>query len=60
MNWKTVDIDEISKAVIGAAIEVHRHLGPGLLESTYEHCLAHELSLRGIPFEQQKSCSVNY
>ena len=60
MNWKTVDIDEISKAVIGAAIEVHRHLGPGLLESTYEHCLAHELSLRGIPFEQQKPCGVNY
>lgn len=55
-----MDINEISNAVIGAAIEVHRHLGPGLLESTYEHCLAYELSLRGIPFEQQKPCGVTY
>jgi GxxExxY protein len=39
--------DKITETVIGAAIEVHRHLGPGLLESTYETCLAHELSGSG-------------
>ena len=39
--------------VIGAAIEVHRDVGPGLLESTYEQCLAHELKLRGVSFKIQ-------
>ncbi len=43
--------DELSKSIIGAAIEVHRHLGPGLLESAYEECLAQEFKLRGIQFE---------
>lgn len=52
--------NELSKLIIGAAIEVHRHLGPGLLESTYEHCLAHELVLRGIPFERQKALPLVY
>jgi GxxExxY protein len=46
--------------VIGAAIEVHRILGPGLLESAYEECLCHEVSLRGIAFERQLALSVNY
>lgn len=41
--------NELSRAVIGAAIEVHKHLGPGLLESAYQKCLCHELELRGIP-----------
>jgi GxxExxY protein len=50
----------ISGAIIGAAIEVHKHLGPGLLESAYEECLAHEMSLRGIPFERQKPLPVIY
>ena len=50
----------ISGASIGAAIEVHKQLGPGLLESAYEECLAHEMSLRGIPFERQKSLPVIY
>ncbi len=53
-------INELSYAVIGAAMEVHRQLGPGLLESAYEVCLCHELSLRGIPFEQQKPLPVVY
>jgi len=43
-------INELTEAVIGACIEVHRHLGPGLLESAYEQCLCRELSLRRIPF----------
>jgi GxxExxY protein len=49
-----------SSDVIGACIEVHRHLGPGLLESTYEHCLAHELTLRRIPFQRQLVLPVRY
>jgi GxxExxY protein len=55
-----MDEDGLSHEIIGAAIEVHRHLGPGLLESAYEHCLAHELSQRGISFELQKSLPVEY
>ena len=52
--------DELSKRVIGCAIEVHRNLGPGLLESTYEQCLAHELKCAGIPFMLQRPLPVNY
>jgi len=53
-------INDISQAIIGAAIEVHRTLGPGLLESAYEQCLSHEFSLRQIPFERQKELHVDY
>ena len=52
--------DLITEKVIGAAIEVHRQLGPGLLESTYEKCLAKELDLRKIRYERQKICSLIY
>ncbi|MCK5417938.1 MAG: GxxExxY protein [Desulfobacterales bacterium] len=52
--------DELSKRIIGCAIEVHRNLGPGLLESTYEQCLAHELKCAGIPFMLQHPLPVNY
>ena len=45
--------DPLTQQVIGCAIEVHRTLGPGLLESTYEKCLAHELKLAGLPFINQ-------
>lgn len=54
------EINQITEAVIGAAIEVHRELGPGLLESAYQRALAHELTLRKLPFEQQKLCPVQY
>jgi GxxExxY protein len=50
----------LSQEIIGAAIEVHRSLGPGLLESAYEECLCHELTLRGLPFERQKPLPVAY
>jgi GxxExxY protein len=53
-------LDELGEAVIGACIEVHRHLGPGLLESAYEECLCHELGLRGIPFKRQVPLPVTY
>ena len=55
-----MEINEITEGVIGAAIEVHRHLGPGLLESAYQICLAKELSLRKIPFEQEKPLLIEY
>ncbi len=55
-----IDVNELSRAVIGCAIEVHRALGPGLLESTYEICLCHELTLQAIPFERQKPIPVAY
>src|SRR5262245_8916564 len=55
-----MDENALSKLIIGAAIEVHRQLGPGLLESAYEQCLAHELSLREVPFERQKAIPIVY
>jgi GxxExxY protein len=52
--------NEITHEIIGAAIEVHKHLGPGLLESAYEECLAHELHLRKLRVERQKPVPVVY
>lgn len=59
-NTEKVEGDVLTHAVIGAAIEVHRVLGPGLLESIYEEALCHELTLRGIKFERQKAVEVRY
>ena len=55
-----MDFDELSNRVIGCAIEVHRELGPGLLESAYEQCLAHELSKNDISFKLQHPLPVIY
>ncbi|ADB16453.1 conserved hypothetical protein [Pirellula staleyi DSM 6068] len=55
-----MEFEEISSRVIGCAIEVHRHLGPGLLESAYQQCLAYELTSRGISFELQHPMPVRY
>ena len=52
--------DVLTYSVIGAALEVHRLLGPGLLESIYEEALSHEFTLRGIRFERQKAVDVIY
>ena len=54
------ELDKASQEIIGAAIEVHRHLGPGLLESIYEAALVHELGLRGMTAHRQKAVSVQY
>lgn len=51
---------DLTEEIIGAAIEVHRQLGPGLLESAYQACLVRELEARGIAAEQQKPVSVQY
>ena len=53
-------LDQISRRIIGAAIEVHRHLGPGLLESAYQSCLAFELKQLGLKVEEQKSLPIVY
>ncbi|WP_236709912.1 GxxExxY protein [Longilinea arvoryzae] len=52
--------EDLTQKIIGAAIEVHKQLGPGLLESVYQACLARELDLSGIHFEQQKDLPVEY
>ncbi|MCW5548719.1 MAG: GxxExxY protein [Opitutaceae bacterium] len=54
------ELDQLAERVIGLAIEVHRHLGPGLLESIYEAALCHELTAAGLPFERQKALPVIY
>ena len=55
-----LDINKTTEAIIDAAIEVHRHLGPGLLESAYQECLCEELGLRKIPFKRQILLPVIY
>jgi len=56
----SAELNELTKQVIGAAIEVHRHLGPGLLESAYETCLAYELQQLNLSFERQKVLPLVY
>jgi len=55
-----MDVDLITEAIIGAAIEVHKILGPGLLESVYEECLFYELTLRKLNIDRQFGITVNY
>ena len=55
-----MEFDKYSKQVIGCAIDVHKALGPGLLESAYEQCLAHELGLAGICFEGCNTKKLQY
>ena len=52
--------NEISEKIIGAAIEVHKYYGPGLVEQVYEEALCHEFTLRGIRFERQKQVPIYY
>jgi len=52
--------EELARKVIGAAIEVHRHLGPGFIDSIYRRALCHELTLLGIPYEDEKPILVPY
>ena len=54
------DINQLTEQIIGAAIEVHRDLGPGLLESAYQRALAHELRLRSVVFQEQLLCPLRY
>ena len=55
-----MDINNLTGQIIGAAIEVHKVLGPGLLESAYEECLCHELDLRQIHYKRQHPLPVQY
>ncbi len=59
-NGVNMEFEPISKIIIGAAIEVHKHLGPGLLESAYEECLAYELTENGLFVKRQKPVPVVY
>jgi len=59
-STREVQVGTLTEQVIGAAIEVHRALGPGLLESAYRECLCHELKLKGIPFRREVSLPLNY
>ncbi|NOY99528.1 MAG: GxxExxY protein [Chloroflexi bacterium] len=52
--------ESLTREIIGASIEVHKALGPGLLESAYQACLAHELTLRGVQFEREAAFPVTY
>jgi GxxExxY protein len=54
------NIDELTRAVIKAATEVHQIIGPGMMKSVYQECLSHELGLRNIPFETQKKLPIEY
>jgi GxxExxY protein len=54
------EINQLGEQIVGALIEVHRHLGPGLLESAYESAFCHELTLRGLSFERQLPVPVEY
>jgi GxxExxY protein len=56
----TMEINEITGEIIGCCIEIHKELGPGLLESAYEECLAYELNNAGLIFERQKALPVRY
>jgi len=53
-------IDELTYKILGCAIEVHKHLGPGLLESIYEKCFIHELGLRGLHYLSQQKVPISY
>ena len=55
-----IELNQCTEQIIGAAIEVHKALGPGLLESAYEECLCRELAVRSIPFERQRPLPVEY
>ncbi len=55
-----MEFDELSRRIIGYAIEVHKQLGPGLLESAYEQCLAHELTLAKVPVQRQLPMPIAY
>ena len=55
-----MEINKVTETIIGAAIEVHRHLGPGLLESAYQVCLAREMALRGLAFEREVQLPLDY
>jgi len=59
-NQEDYPEEELTGRIIGAAIEVHKNLGPGLLESVYQVCLAREMSLRKIPFEAEKQLPITY
>lgn len=61
-EWKCMNtnVNQLSREIIGSAIEVHRKLGPGLLESCYRQCLCRELLLRGVPYQRERKLPLEY
>ena len=59
-EWRIMEVNKVTEGIIGAAIEVHRNLGPGLLKSAYQACLAGEIALRGLGFEQELPLHLEY
>jgi len=59
-NGEAYPEQDLTREIIGALIEVHKHLGPGLLESAYQKCFCRELTLRGIPYECERNIPINY
>jgi len=55
-----MDINKVTETIIGVSIEVHKALGPGLLESAYEECLCHELSLKSLQYDRQRKLPLTY
>lgn len=60
VEYDEAKLNRITEQIIGAAIEVHRALEPGLFESVYEDCMMVELKLRGLPFDHQKPAALEY
>lgn len=60
MSTESLKASEVTEPIIGAAIEVHRELGPGLMEGIYERCFLHELHLRGLSVEKQRTVPIRY
>lgn len=56
----SADLDRLARSIVDAGLKVHRALGPGLLESTYEHCLAHEIGVRGLTMRRQVALPIIY
>jgi len=56
----STELNDLTRRIIGCGIEVHRHLGPGLLESAYHRCLAWELQLQGVPFKYEWPLPLEY
>jgi GxxExxY protein len=57
---RPADVEDLARTIVDSGLKVHRALGPGLLESAYEHCLAHELGLRGVSVQRQVPLPITY
>ena len=59
-EFTSMHVNDLTNMIIGAAIEVHRTIGPGLLESVYQQCLSREFAVRGIPYQRERPIPLDY